>query len=235
MDFICHVIFFIALHRFFFMVAGIFGPMLLSAGNTKVTAPGTHPRRLGHEISALISICAIFNVFLGTSISAYAVHACGVTASATITGSYGTGTRYNHHNVIGYHVLYKTTDGKVIESSFEDDDFNIYPPHNSRTYPGVGAEFNVRYLKLFPKDFIIVSNDDSTWAAHLRCAVTGSRMSEAVRKFNYAPDTPAFRTEYLDASQAYLNGNCYATDDERQMIEQDIAKVKIEDALEPIV
>jgi hypothetical protein len=41
--------------------------------------------------------------------------------------------------------LEHTADGKIIETNFEQDDFNVYPPHNATTYPGQGAEFTVRY------------------------------------------------------------------------------------------
>jgi hypothetical protein len=90
----------------------------------------------------------------------------------------------------------------------------------------VGDHFNVQYLKAFPQDFIIVSNDDSPWAAHLRCSDLGIRMAQAMAKYNFAPETSAYRTEYVDASQAYLSGNCCSSDNEKQQVQQQIADAK---------
>ena len=63
--------------------------------------------------------------------------------------------------MIGYDVLIRTADGRTFDSSFEDDDFNVYPHHNATAYPGEGDEFTVRYLQRLPADFIILGEDDS--------------------------------------------------------------------------
>jgi hypothetical protein len=45
--------------------------------------------------------------------------------------------------VMGHNVLIKTADARTIETSFDYDDFNVYPPKNGVYYPQEGDAFNV--------------------------------------------------------------------------------------------
>jgi hypothetical protein len=226
MDIVWHVVFSLARHRFLLMAVGTTVPLILLTISMLKKGHGLLSSAMTRVVLVLIPIYAILNMIFGMTVATHAVHAYGVKARATITGSYDTGVQYNEQNVMGYHVLMNTAEGRVVETSFEEDDFNVYPPHNATRYPGVGDKFSVQYLKAFPNDFIIVSNDDSPWAAHLRCSALGDRMSQAEAKYNFAPETPAYRTEYVDASQAYLSGNCSANDSETQSIQQNLANAK---------
>jgi hypothetical protein len=227
MDIFWHVVYSLGRHRFLVMPVGIMVPiLLLVVANKWISSAGWLSCAFMRTILVLIPIYSILNIIFGMMVATNAVHAHGVTGHATVTGSYDTGNLYNEQKVMGYHMLVNTADNRVMETSFEEDDFNVYPPHNSVRYPGVGDHFNVQYLKAFPQDFIIVSDDDSPWAVHLRCSDLGDRMAQAAAKYDFAPETPAYRTDYIDASQAYLSGNCCSTDGERQLIQEKIANAK---------
>ena len=137
----------------------------------------------------------------------------GVQGQATVTGSYATGSTFNDRQVMGHDVLIKTSDGKTVETSFEDDDFNVYPPANSVIYPQEGDQFNVSHLQRFPQDFVIISNDDSPWAKGLRCGKLMSAVHKADNKRQFAPDSLAFRKAYEDAVQAARAASCEGADD----------------------
>jgi hypothetical protein len=157
-------------------------------------------------------ILGISNVLLGPDLSAVLIHGFGVQAPATVTGTYATGSNYNDRQVMGHNVLIKTADGSTIETSFEDDDFNVYPPANSVTYPQDGDRFNVSHLKGYPANFVIISNDDSPWSKSLRCYDLLSVLRQADNKRQFAPESAPYRKAYEDAEQAAHAAGC-ATDD----------------------
>jgi hypothetical protein len=76
-------------------------------------------------------------------LSAELIHWFGAEGQATITGSFDTGISYNDRRVMGHNVLIKTADARTIETSFDYDDFNVYPPKNGVYYPQEGDAFNV--------------------------------------------------------------------------------------------
>jgi hypothetical protein len=174
---------------------------------------------------AVIPVLAFLGAFFGTDIAARILHAFGEKGSATITGTYGTSTVYNNHDVVGYHVLLKTADGKVVETSFEDDDFNIYPPKNSVVYPDVGDHFSVYYLRWFPKDFVIIDNDDSPWATALHCRHLNKELQEANAKYEFDRNSEAYRTAYIDSINKLLAEKCVSDDDEINAFHHDIENI----------
>jgi hypothetical protein len=170
----------------------------------------------------IVPILAVLNLIFGTSLAVRTVHAFGEKGTATITGTFGTSTQYNNHDVVGYDVLLKTADGKVVETSFEDDDFNIYPPKNSVVYPDVGDHFSVYYLRSFPKDFVIIDNDDSPWATALHCRHLNKDVQEANAKYEFDRGSERFRTAYIDSINRLLAEKCVSDDDEINAFRQDI-------------
>jgi hypothetical protein len=218
MDILWYVIYFVTTKPFLVMVTALFIlPVAVSLSGWK-----------GHlaKYYSLFGVLAFLNLFFGTAVGVRTVHAFGEQGTATITGSYGTSTQYNNHNVVGYHVLLKAVDGKVVETSFEDDDFNIYPPKNAVTYPGVGDHFTVYYLRWFPHDFIIVDNDDSPWASALRCARLRDSVQEANAKYEFDRGNAAYRDGYIAEIKKVLADKCVTDKGEREEFRRDIRNVE---------
>jgi hypothetical protein len=138
------------------------------------------------------------------------IYHAGVAGSAIVTASYETDVQYNRHDVRGYTVLIRTAEGRVVETGFEDDDFNGYPPHNATTYPARGDVFTVRYLKHAPRTFVIVADDDSPWAHGLRCYVLGRTVSDATAKAHFAPEDASYKEAYARAISAAKQAGCEA-------------------------
>ena len=220
MDILWHVIYFVTMSKFLvlFFIFGIL-PILISLSVWKGRAWQT----IGY---AVIAVLALVSVFFGTGIAVGVVHAFGEKGAATITGSYGTSTVYNDHDVVGYHVLLRTADGKVVETSFEDDDFNIYPSKNAVIYPGVGDHFTVYYLRRFPDDFIIVDNDDSPWATALRCGKLRDAVQEANAKYEFDRGNTSYRTAYVAVINDLLDNKCVADESERDEFRHDLENVR---------
>lgn len=218
MDILWHVIYFLATSQFLVMgVSFTLLPFMIGLTIWKMRVM---------KYYFIVPILAVINMIFGTSIAVHTVHAFGEKGTATITGTYGTSTVYNNHNVVGYHVLLKTADDNVVETSFEDDDFNIYPPKNSVVYPDVGDHFSVYYLRRFPKDFIIVDNDDSPWASALRCRRLNKDMQEANAKYEFDRSSKRYRTTYIDAINKLLAEKCIDDNDEVDAFHHDIENIE---------
>ena len=207
-DAILHLLYVLARWRFLMMPVFILGPLILLRLNHRSRQAGCL-RLLAVLLSLPLGIIfAIVNLVFGPQLSAELIHHFGAQGQATVTGSFDTGNSYNDQRVMGHNVLIKTADARTIESSFDDDDFNVYPAQNGVYYPREGDMFNVSYLERFPEDFIIISNDDSPWAKSLRCFELQAAEREADNKRQFALDSPAFRKDYEDAAQAARAAGC---------------------------
>lgn len=220
-DPISHIIAFLARHRFILMPVLIGGSILFGVvgtsglkprlSNQAITGYGPDPPRRKARGFILIPICvgfAVINLIFGSEISGIVIYHFGAEGQATITGSHSTGVVYNNQNVRRHDVLLKTADGHVVETGFEDDDFNVYPAHNETLYPSEGDGFNVRYLQRFPQDFVILGEDDSPWAHDVRCAKLGSAHAEAEQKLKFAPDVQAYRDASEVTKRAEADAGC---------------------------
>ena len=155
---------------------------------------------------------ALLNLIFGPDWGTALVYRFGDQAPATVTGTFATNDVYNNQNVVGYHVLIRPVDGNIVESRFRSDDFNVYPPHNATRYPDTGDVFTVRYLRGYPGDFVIVSNDGSPWSNRLHCEALAIAAGQADQKAGFAPDNPPFRQAAQAAHAALQTAGC-AVDD----------------------
>lgn len=207
-DTILHVFHMVVSWRFFLVPVFILVPLLSIA----TVRPGGRGIWRPLLLIPLGIILGISNVLVGPDLAAVLIHSFGVQSQATVTGTYATGNIYNDRQVMGHHVLIRTAEGQMVEASFEDDDFNVYPPANGVTYPRDGDQFNVSHLARFPADFVIISNDNSPWAKSLRCHDLLSALRQADNKRQFAPESAPYRKAYEDAAQAARAAGC-VTDD----------------------
>ena len=176
---------FLSHYRFFVLPVALFGGIAFSVWR------GARAKAQGRTSAAwMLTVSGValglVSIMFGPWISSDLVYMAGRSASAVITGTYGTGSQYNSHDVLGHNVLIRTTPGHVTQTRFSSDQFNVYPSHNATTYPGQGAVFTVRYLPHFPKVFVIVANDDSPFARSLRCGALLDKLQEAQKRSDFA-------------------------------------------------
>ncbi len=203
------LLFFLAKYRFFALPLFILVPIF--------TIPwlSRRARRSGRKVPGLlvgaIPLCIAFgivNIVLGTQLVTRLIYHFGVSGSAMVTGEYRTNIQYNDHDVMGYRVMIRTAEGKIVETSFEDDDFTVYPPHNATSYPGPGNAFTARYLSSHPAYFVIVADDDSPWAKGLRCAKLGEAVGDTQQKMNFATGDADIKRAYDEAVNAERQAGC---------------------------
>jgi hypothetical protein len=199
--------------RFLVLPACIFLPLLLGwAGGAKPSVGAGPPRRrirLAWIMPWTIAY-GVLNMVFGTGVAARLIHSFGESGAATITGTYATATQYNNHDVVGFNVLIRAPDGRVLSERFQDDEFNVYPPHNATTYPDVNARFTVRYLSHFPRDFVILADDDSPWAKGMRCSRLEAKASEAHQRANFSRGR-ADQDAATSADAALVKAGCAST------------------------
>ena len=176
-----HLLVLLMRHGFLMLSVGIVGSLALGSFVIgRAARSGSAVRKsFAYMVAPTLIAASVLNLVLGDALADRLIHRLGISAAASITGSHGTSSQYNNHNVVGYDVLIRSPGGGTISTGFEDDDFNVYPPHNATSYPGQGDVFTVRYLPGYASDFTIVSDDDSPWALGLRCARFGEALSQA--------------------------------------------------------
>lgn len=192
-----------------------FGSVLLPVALISLNRDPTREARLiawGLGCTFGIGFPLIFGfAFLGSTIATNLVYQYGVDGEGVITGRFETAAMYNEEPVQGYRVLLRTAMGRTIETSFQSDSFNVYPPENEVVYPSRGMRFTARYLPDYPEDFIIIANDDSPWAHSLRCSKIEDRVRELTAMLQFSGTEPAYRHEHDEAVATARAARCNAT------------------------
>jgi hypothetical protein len=202
MQFIVHLFYLLSRYRFNYMAISI-AAMIIFAIVSKENIKKWVTRILVCNVAY-----SIINIPFGAAIATALLYHTGEKGVAQVTSTYKTSTQYNNHRVIGYKVLLKTKEGETIETGFEDDDFIVYPHHNSVTYPDENVTFTVHYLPQFPRDFVIISNDDSPWASGMNCSKLTTKLYEARARYNFDKTCLKFRKEYIQAINALIKSHC---------------------------
>jgi hypothetical protein len=194
--------------RFFILPVFIGLPVLFSAWRRSRAKKKGRTSGAGAWLIPLGVTLGLIDLLFGTTIATTLIYHYGVAGTAIVTDTYNTGSQYNSHDILGHHVLIRTSNQQVISGSFDTADFNVYPPQNETHYPGQGDEFTVRYLRSFPDDFVTVANDDSPWAHGLRCGDLTESVQAAAAKADFAPGNAAYREAHARAVTAAQQAGC---------------------------
>lgn len=205
MQLLAHLVFWLATHPFVLLVVTALGVPVMG-----VLMPNTSPFWI-RGLPFLLMVVGFLNLYFGAGVAARLVYRVGAAGRGEVISSYGTSTQVNSHNVVGYRVLLRTQAGQVVPTSFEDDDFNVYPPANRVSYPGVGDTFTACYLPDYPQDFVIVTNDNSPYAHGLTCAALLDSLHTARRTHEFDLGNAANKQAYLTLIHRVIAQGC-ATD-----------------------
>jgi hypothetical protein len=136
------------------------------------------------------------------------INAIGQKADAKVTKVEATSSLMNEQRVMRHYVIYKTADGKNIETYFETWDFNVYPSANSVTYPAQGQSFRVAYLPSFPTAFIILTEEDSDYSRGKECGKLIAELSEAKAKADFDHTDKNYQKAVEEAAKKVLAAKC---------------------------
>ena len=181
------------------------------------------PGRRRLAVQGLIVALGVGNFLGGPLLCGWLLYRVGETATAQVVSTYGTSTQVNDHDVVGYNVLIRDGHGDTFASRFEDDEVNTYPPSDF-SYPRVGESFGVRFLPGFPRDFIMLTDDDSPWTRRFHCDALSLRLSDAEQRFEFARGAVPFRMPYAEAIDAFLAQGCAGEEPGPTSFRQDHAR-----------
>jgi hypothetical protein len=158
-------------------------------------------------------VMMITMMVVGPTIVSKLIHLSGSAGEGVITDEQQTSEMYNSQYVSLLSAVLKTRTGQVVETSFKDSDFNVWPTDNVTRYPSIGQHFTTRYLPGYPDEFVIVSDDDSDYAKSLRCGNLNSALASARKRNTFAGSVPVFQRRLAEAERAAQAGGCMATPD----------------------
>jgi hypothetical protein len=107
-DIPAHILFLAAEHRFLCFAI----PIALAIFYRRAPVAKSH---------VLAWLLVWLNIFFGTYLASYVLYKIGEPAPAQITAAFNTANIYNNRPVVRYNVQIKIADGKIIETSFEDE------------------------------------------------------------------------------------------------------------------
>ncbi|WP_400190168.1 hypothetical protein [Hymenobacter sp. B81] len=158
----------------------------------------------------LYGVLLVLNVFAGPRLNAWFLHRYGIWAEALVTHQEGTYRRYNKHPVLRCWVLLRRPGAGSAQSSFDTDDFNLYPaPPDGYQYPAPGQPFTVRYVPGAEANFVILGDDPaSAFVRQQQCTGALQQLSQAARQYQFDSADGGFRAEYRAQLTQYLRRRC---------------------------
>nr|WP_299171255.1 hypothetical protein [uncultured Allomuricauda sp.] len=159
--------------------------------------------------SSLLLLLTLLIFIFGSEFANKLIYDHGQFGEGIVIEKEETGDMYNQEPVYRYETLIKTSNEETVQTSFDSDHFNLYPDSdNTNRYPEVGLSFTVKHLEGNPKVFIIVTDDDSSYGANLRCADLLKNLKATKSKLDFNPDHDAFKKQYREYNEAYLSSGC---------------------------
>lgn len=178
-------------------------------------------------LSALPGIIAFLNMFLGASQASKLIYRYGEKGQGKVVAMEQTSSQYNDQWIYKYSVLLRKADGSIVETAFYSDDFMMYPvPDNGYNYPAEGMEFELRYVKSKPGAFVIVTDGESAYSQQQRCTEAVIQMSTAKSKYDFDTASPAYKKEYLNGIQRYLDLGCVSDTNTRRYYRKEMEKLQ---------
>ncbi len=149
-------------------------------------------------------ILAILNVFTGQFANAWFLARFGTRGSAVITFSQQTNSTLNDEYIWDYDVVVKTAEGKDIVTGFSTTTASLYPIRNQILIPPEGERFVVKYIPGFEKNIAIMVNE-SPYGKRLLVVENKQPLIKAERQYQTSENNAAFREEYREAIQTFID------------------------------
>lgn len=110
----------------------------------------------------IFSLCFV-NVFMGHLLTNYLIDKFGDKGEGTVVDIIQTPNSFNYEPVLRYNVIINQNDKDMISTYCLTSDFNIdYTDSSNKPFsPEPGVKFNVKYIKNYPRAFVIIPKDTS--------------------------------------------------------------------------
>lgn len=138
----------------------------------------------------------VLSLFLRPHIVVYLTNRYGIEAQGQVVNIESLNRWHNEIRVKRHHIIYRDQEGKVVETFFDTDDFNIYPWQNRVRYPTLNKTFRLKFLPSRPQYIIIMRE---LGAEH--CEALMGKLAEAKRKLDFDPTNVQYSEQVADYQQ----------------------------------
>lgn len=154
------------------------------------------------KFSITFFVVIFLNIFLGHFLTNILIDNFGETGVGMVVSSSRTSDQYNNQTVYRYDVMIKpnSDDSNVVSTYFLSSDFNIVhkDSFNEYHYPSTGVKFNVKYIKNYPRAFVIIANDDSEYSKNLRVSKYSDEKSTIENQLKMDPENSDLKKKLDD-------------------------------------
>ncbi|OOM57625.1 SMP-30/gluconolaconase/LRE-like region [Clostridium beijerinckii] len=177
------------------------------------------------KFSIIFFVIIIANIFVGHFLTNIIIDNFGEKGEAMILDNSPTSDQYNNERVYRYNVMIKPdNDSNAISTYFLSSDFNIV--HNDSLnryyYPSTGVKFNVKYIKAYPKAFVIIANDDSEYGRQLQINKYSSEKSKIENQLKMDPENPDLKEKLKELDhkiQSIIDSNSSNTSEHAKKLQ----------------
>lgn len=193
---------FCALHPFLLLPCSIFAMLLILYLGKK-----RYPK--ASKLALLLPVWGVINLIYGGDWNAEYVYNHGVKGTGVIVRIENTNNYVNHVQVVNYHCLIKTKEGKTVKSYFENSGDAFYPANELEIPPQIGESFSVKYIEGDEENFIILTNDvKSGFSNKINCTKVLQEMVSAQAEYNFDKTNSGNKHKFKRLVEKFLQAPC---------------------------
>jgi hypothetical protein len=161
------------------------------------------------KLALLLPVWGVINLIYGGDWNAEYVYNHGVKGTGVIVEVEQTNSYVNHVQVVNYHCLIKTREGKTVKTYFENNGDAFYPANEMGIPPIIGESFSVKYIEGDEENFIILTNDrKSGFSNKLNCTKLLQEMVSAQAEYNFDKTNAVTKRTFKRLVEKFLQAPC---------------------------
>lgn len=193
---------FCAQHPFLLLPCSIFAMLLILYLGRK-----RFPK--ASKLALLLPVWGVINLIYASDWNAQYVYNHGTKGTGVIVRVENTNNYINHVQVVNYHCLIKTKEGKTVKSYFENSGAAFYPANELEIPPQIGESFSVKYIPGDEENFIILTNDkNSGYSNKMNCTKLLQEMVSAQAAYNFDKSDDGNKRAYKRLVEKFLKEPC---------------------------
>lgn len=160
-------------------------------------------------LALLLPVWGIINLIYGGDWNREYVYNHGVKGTGVIVRVENTNNYVNRVQVVNYHCLIKTKEGKTVKTYFENSGDAFYPPNELEIPPQIGESFSVKYIEGDEENFIILTNDvKSGFSNKINCTKVLQEMVSAQAEYNFDKTDAGNKHKFKRLVEKFLQAPC---------------------------
>ncbi len=161
------------------------------------------------KLALLLPVWGVINLIYGGDWNAEYVYNHGVKGTGVIVRVENTNSYINHVQVVNYHCLIKTKEGKTVKTYFENSGDAFYPANELEMPPQIGESFSVKYIEGDEENFIILTNDKKNgFSNKINCTKLLQEMVSAQATYNFDKTNSSNKRAFKQLVEKFLKEPC---------------------------